>query len=366
MKKREWMLRAERSMLVAMCLLMAGCGDGKKSRQDISFLLRSGQEQMQKGRYREAIASFLEAKRLDPEAPEPYMRLALIYEECLHDSAMALHYYRRYQKVEKDNVKKEEVRGWIVQLEREAGEAGEGRRTATLPGEEASDGEAGTAVPGSVGSNGPSDTAISVPIEESLAYKDLQARLTSALSEIRRLKAQAEPEANPSEKLAEAEQRVKKLQSEKELLAKNLQNARADVLRNQQTVLQEQKKTDTLRNAYEAQIADLKRGLNTGETEQIARLEKTVKTYAATLSSLQKVNDELRKENASLRSRLRRAGGLARRHTVREGETLKKIAAYPSVYGDSKKWVVIYQANRDKVRDPNTLKPGLVLVIPPG
>jgi nucleoid-associated protein YgaU len=34
------------------------------------------------------------------------------------------------------------------------------------------------------------------------------------------------------------------------------------------------------------------------------------------------------------------------------------------VYGDIKLWREIYQANRDVMRNPNSLEPGMQLVIP--
>ena len=386
MRNRAWWLRGKHFVVVVTWVLVVGCGGGKKGAGDVTSLLRLGQEQMQDGRYREAVASFKKAASLDPDAAEPYRHLALIYQECLDDPMTALRYYRKYQDVEKDGVKKEEVRGWMVQLEREVGEVGEKGRSGVSPGVGIDPGTTGAGGSKGPDSRGRSDPTGSVPEEESRAYKDLQARLESALREIGQLKAQRVPESGLVEKLAEAEQRIEKLGGEKESLAKSLREARADALRNQQAALQADQRKDELRGVYEAQMADLKRRLNvaearlrdmqaggkevqaaqSGAAEKIARLEKMQKTYAATLSSLQKVNDELRKENAALRSRLGDRGGRVRYHTVRTGETLKKIAGYRSVYGDSRKWVFIYHANRDKVGDPNKLAPGLVLVIPPG
>ena len=51
-----------------------------------------------------------------------------------------------------------------------------------------------------------------------------------------------------------------------------------------------------------------------------------------------------------------------RTHKVREGDSLSKIAK--DVYGKSSKWTVIYEANSDKIKDPNRIKTGIVLTIP--
>jgi len=51
------------------------------------------------------------------------------------------------------------------------------------------------------------------------------------------------------------------------------------------------------------------------------------------------------------------------RYTVKKGDTLGEISS--KVYGTSKAWHRIYEANRDSLKDPNHLKPGQVLRIPP-
>jgi len=45
------------------------------------------------------------------------------------------------------------------------------------------------------------------------------------------------------------------------------------------------------------------------------------------------------------------------------GDTLWRIAQ--KVYGDKDKWPLIYQANRDVIKDPNRIYPKQVLKIPP-
>ena len=49
-------------------------------------------------------------------------------------------------------------------------------------------------------------------------------------------------------------------------------------------------------------------------------------------------------------------------YEVKKGDSLWKIA--DSVYGDPNKWKGIYEANRDTLPNPDSLKPGMVLVIP--
>ena len=51
-------------------------------------------------------------------------------------------------------------------------------------------------------------------------------------------------------------------------------------------------------------------------------------------------------------------------HKVAPYETLETIAGYWEVYGDPAQWSRLYDANRDKVKDPYDIPPGTVIVIP--
>jgi nucleoid-associated protein YgaU len=53
---------------------------------------------------------------------------------------------------------------------------------------------------------------------------------------------------------------------------------------------------------------------------------------------------------------------LPTQYTVQKDDTLQKIAK--RFYNSYSKWPRIYDANKDKIKDPNFLKPGKVLVIP--
>lgn len=48
-------------------------------------------------------------------------------------------------------------------------------------------------------------------------------------------------------------------------------------------------------------------------------------------------------------------------HVVQERETLSRIALWK--YGDWRKWRLIYEANRARIRDPNVILPGTTLVL---
>ena len=56
------------------------------------------------------------------------------------------------------------------------------------------------------------------------------------------------------------------------------------------------------------------------------------------------------------------ANTAAEQYVIQKDDTLQKISK--KLYGSYSKWTVIYDANRDVIKDPNFLKPGKVLKIP--
>jgi nucleoid-associated protein YgaU len=56
------------------------------------------------------------------------------------------------------------------------------------------------------------------------------------------------------------------------------------------------------------------------------------------------------------------ATGEERTYTVKAGDSLSKIAKRE--YGDAAKWRKIFEANRDRIKDPDLIQPGWELKIP--
>jgi nucleoid-associated protein YgaU len=75
------------------------------------------------------------------------------------------------------------------------------------------------------------------------------------------------------------------------------------------------------------------------------------------IADLQRQIDELRAEI----NRLRNAGVS---HLIIEGECLWKIASYHYYYGDGTKWPLIYERNRDMISDPNLIYAGDHIWVP--
>jgi nucleoid-associated protein YgaU len=51
-----------------------------------------------------------------------------------------------------------------------------------------------------------------------------------------------------------------------------------------------------------------------------------------------------------------------RDYVIQSGDSLSKIAK--RFYGNATDWQKIYQANRDKIKDPNLIYPGQKIIIP--
>jgi nucleoid-associated protein YgaU len=51
-----------------------------------------------------------------------------------------------------------------------------------------------------------------------------------------------------------------------------------------------------------------------------------------------------------------------REYTIKSGDSLSKIAK--QYYGNANDWQKIFQANKDKIKDPNMIHPGQKIIIP--
>lgn len=51
-----------------------------------------------------------------------------------------------------------------------------------------------------------------------------------------------------------------------------------------------------------------------------------------------------------------------RQYTVKRGDSLSRIAKH--IYGDASRWKQIYEANKDRIKNPDLIYPDQVLEIP--
>ena len=106
-----------------------------------------------------------------------------------------------------------------------------------------------------------------------------------------------------------------------------------------------------------------------------------------TIDEVNAINEKVMQENAKLRFEMEQKNqglaedieGLKKKiddltvkeakktfsvYTVKKGDFLIKIAGKKDVYGKGEAWKKIYQANRDKIKNPNLIYPGQILQIP--
>lgn len=98
------------------------------------------------------------------------------------------------------------------------------------------------------------------------------------------------------------------------------------------------------------------RGYLTGSATQEAAQE---------ISAIDVASQEQKTPLAKIREKIfppKEEAAEMRTYQVRKGDTLQKISH--KFYGTTKKWTLLYQANRNKLKDPDHVYPGQVLVIP--
>ncbi len=105
----------------------------------------------------------------------------------------------------------------------------------------------------------------------------------------------------------------------------------------------------------QSKVEELTKSLSSCQSELEAR-KNELTPLDNELKSLQNEIDALKAELAKYPSE----------YEVKKGEFLAKIAEYPFIYGTYKGWPRIWRANRDLIKDPDLIYPGWKLKIPHG
>ncbi|MBN1179698.1 MAG: LysM peptidoglycan-binding domain-containing protein [Anaerolineae bacterium] len=71
---------------------------------------------------------------------------------------------------------------------------------------------------------------------------------------------------------------------------------------------------------------------------------------------------ERAREAQRAREEREKAAAAARTYVVKSGDSLSKIAR--DVLGNANRWPEIFEANKDKIKDPNLIYPGQELTLP--
>lgn len=121
---------------------------------------------------------------------------------------------------------------------------------------------------------------------------------------------------------------------------------------------------------YEAYCAALAQELQSVETSKNAAsgeassLSSQLSSIQGEVKTLQGDLDGRKAAISGVQEQIEYFEGLPKVHVVVEGEFLRKISAYEQIYADQTKWPRIYRANKDKIQDANLIFPGWELVIP--
>ena len=123
------------------------------------------------------------------------------------------------------------------------------------------------------------------------------------------------------------------------------------------------------REAYCASLADEMTKQKNMLSDYQGKLEAEQKKVADLKAQIAKVDAELnpmKTKAAALQKEIDYYNSLPKQWTVKGGESLYKISGYEEIYADGTKWTRIYRANRDKIQDPNLIYVDQVLAIPRG
>lgn len=93
---------------------------------------------------------------------------------------------------------------------------------------------------------------------------------------------------------------------------------------------------------------------------KIAELQPKVDALTAQIADLDKKIADLEAQLAECNKKPKYYG----KYTVAPGDWLSKIAAKREIYHDASKWPMIYEANKDLIKDPDFILPGWLLFIP--
>lgn len=111
-------------------------------------------------------------------------------------------------------------------------------------------------------------------------------------------------------------------------------------------------------------------GIQQDNAEAAARaqpgLQSQIDDLKAKLAALETPNATLAAEVADLERRVKQLSEMPANYTVVPGDWLRKISKQPRIYSDEEKWKRIYRGNRDQIKDPNLIYPGQTFAIPRG
>lgn len=113
------------------------------------------------------------------------------------------------------------------------------------------------------------------------------------------------------------------------------------------------KPSSTTRETYVLEVE-----MGTPGKYQVLSLKKPGKQTVSTTQDVTSLNEDFLAEETEVEE----LAATFKTYKVKAGDTLQKISK--EFYGTYKKWQKIYNANKEKIANPNSIKPGMTLNIP--
>ena len=116
-------------------------------------------------------------------------------------------------------------------------------------------------------------------------------------------------------------------------------------------------------SALEAEKARLKAEVEANQKD-IQATRKHIESLRGEITPAEKEILRLESEIRTLTSQINQYQALPREYVVLANDCLSVISNYDNIYADAYKWPRIYRANLDKIEDPVWIYPGMKLTIP--
>ena len=115
-------------------------------------------------------------------------------------------------------------------------------------------------------------------------------------------------------------------------------------------------------SAYKAELIELRAELDQTRSRSMKLRQEGDSLFAVGTAADSRIQDARKGGSHGTPPAAGRTG--AATHVVRRGESLWRISASSAAYGSGAKWPSIYDANRERIHDPNLIYPGQELTIP--
>jgi nucleoid-associated protein YgaU len=115
-------------------------------------------------------------------------------------------------------------------------------------------------------------------------------------------------------------------------------------------------------SAYKAELIELRAELDQTRSRSMKLRQEGDSLFAVGTAADSRIQDARNGGSQRTPPAAGRTG--AATHVVRRGESLWRISASSAAYGSGTKWPSIYDANRERIHDPNLIYPGQELTIP--